>query len=324
MQSQTNEQELSWQIWKDCVDVLRENPKMGVFVTIPPVVTLVSILLALSLTPEIRSIAGWAKETLPLIEHLSTQLLGAYIAYVIVFFLSSLSLSFCNVALIKCTKSVIDNEEPSILDGLSASLNNLFPVIASAVLTSTVGFILLLAERKGFGVAKLTAYVLGASYAVVTFFALPVAVLESKGVLEMYPRSAFLVRERFGEVIKVGLGVYGVGLLIAGAIMTALILPVLGITLFGFDTPGISFLLEKILFFILETAEGLALTGLLMSLAISAIVVSISFAAIVKTVLYVDTVEGRRPRMLKRSVKYVDEMNRQKDESEFNPTEIVQ
>jgi len=296
---------------------------MWVFVITPPVATLASILFALSLTPEIRFAALLIKETVPIAGYVSTQLLGAYIMYIIVFLLSSFFLSFCNVALIKCTERITNDNEPSIIDGLSASLANLLPVVASSVLTATVGIILLLAERSGSRAAKITAYALGASYAVVTFFALPVAVLESEGVLGMYSRSASLVRERFGDVVKVGLGVYGVGLLVAGAIMTALILPMLGIAIFGFgfDTPGISFLFEGILF-MYNTTGGMIIIGLLMSLAIFSFVVSLSFAAILKTVLYVDTVEGRRPEVLEQSVEYVEELN-QEDESEFKPTETV-
>jgi len=57
-------------------------------------------------------------------------------------------------------------------------------------------------------------------------------------------------------------------------------------------------------------------------LGISSFIFALHFAAVLKTVLYVDTVEGHRPEVLKQSVKYVDELN-QEDESDFKPTETV-
>jgi|GEM_PF-3647245 len=55
---------------------------------------------------------------------------------------------------------------------------------------------------------------------------------------------------------------------------------------------------------------------------ISSFIFALHFAAFLKTVMYVETVDGRRLEILEQSVERVDELN-EEDESDFDPMETV-
>lgn len=81
-------------------------------------------------------------------------------------------------------------------------------ILLHAAVVGVVGGLLTLLERdRGSVVATLTATVLSASFTTLSFFAIPSAVLDEAGPLDMYRHSLQTVRSNLGDTLVVALGV---------------------------------------------------------------------------------------------------------------------
>jgi hypothetical protein len=322
MADETEQWEFGWGIYKDCFSLLREHTKMASIVVISPITVFISWFVALLIMiplDRFRPPVARAKQAVPMGEYVGTDIILAYLMILVFIFVASFVISFYNVIIVSYLKDIIDGEKPSVVGGVTASVRNLPVLVVSSLLMSLVGFIILLGERSNSSVGRLSAYLFGASYAVLTFFALPAAVLDSENFLTMYKRSASLVKERFGDVTKVSLGVYvagyGIAATIAGIPMMATTVVILVKT--------VSPEMARRGGILLTSTPSLVVSGIFFLTAISSFIFALHFAAVLKTVLYVETVEGSRPEVLEQSVEYVEELS-QEDESDFKPTETVQ
>jgi hypothetical protein len=133
------------------------------------------------------------------------NLLAAYIVIGISLFSVLTVVSFFNTILISCTKQIIDDKLPKLWYGVATAIRNLPAILVYSAVTALVGVVLKAAEKRSSLVSRLVVYLLGASYVVLSFFALPSAVLDSKNPIEMYSSSASMVRQRFGDTTQVSL-----------------------------------------------------------------------------------------------------------------------
>jgi hypothetical protein len=112
---------------------------------------------------------------------------------------------FFNTALITCVNAKLNGRTMSVTEGLSAAARHLPSIFAWALISATVGLILhLLQERAGI-VGQIVISIIGGAWGLVTFFVVPVLVLEDKGVVDSVKESVALVRKTWGESI-VGAG----------------------------------------------------------------------------------------------------------------------
>ena len=79
--------------------------------------------------------------------------------------------------------------------------NHFWSILAWAIVSATIGIILhLIEERAGF-VGQIVVSLVGGAWALVTFFVVPVLVLEDKGVVDSVRESVTLIRKTWGESI---------------------------------------------------------------------------------------------------------------------------
>lgn len=301
-------------IYRDCFGILREHPKIASIVVISPITVFASWFAALIIMLPLDGLRSWvvqAQQAVPMAEYVGTDILLAYLMILVFIFVASFVISFYNVIIVSCVKNIIDGEKPSVVGGLNESVRNLPVLVVSSLLMSLVGFVILLGERSNSSVGRLSAYLFGASYAVATFFALPVAVLGSENALTMYRKSASLVKERFGDVTKVSLGVYIAGYAIAATIAGIPMLATTVLILVEIVSPEVA----RSGFILLTSTPGIVVGGIFLLLGLSSFIFALHFAAVLKTVLYIETVEGREPEILAEGVKQVDEFNRRKEEA---------
>lgn len=307
MKGEPEEKEFNWKIYRDCLKLLREQPKLAIFVILSPILTFISWIPIIYTMPMYRApqLIIWIQDTVPLMEFVPPNVLTVYAYLLMIMFVSSLVITFCNVGLLVCTKRVIEGKSPGMISGISAGIKHLPAVLLSSILTALIGFIIALAERSNSGAAKVFAYIFGASYGVATFFALPSVVLGSENALTMYGKSVSLVKDRFGEVTRIALGVYASSYVVASLIASIPIAPTIPIILIKPISPSTTAAGLEIM-----NSTGYTIFGLIMfSVAISIFIFGLNFAAILKTVIYVDTTEGREPDMLNESVKEIDKQN---------------
>jgi ABC-type multidrug transport system fused ATPase/permease subunit len=165
---------------------------------------------------------------------------GALFAFYLV---SYFVVIFFNTALISCVNARLQGTDMTVGEGLSNALRHLTPILGWALLSATVGIILqLIRERAGiFG--EIAAAIAGGAWGLVTFFVVPVLVLEDKGVFDAIKESTNLIRKTWGESI-IGSGSIMLVFVIIGVIG---FLGVLAAMMLG----GVLFYLALVLFIVL-------------------------------------------------------------------------
>lgn len=86
-------------------------------------------------------------------------------------------------------------------EGLSNALRHVVPILGWALLSATVGVVLQFIRKRGGIVGQIASAIAGGAWGLVTFFVVPVLVLEDKGVFDAMKESAFLSRKTWGESI---------------------------------------------------------------------------------------------------------------------------
>ena len=195
----------------------------------------------------------------------------AFSAYFVAYFV----IIFFNSALVACVNIRLAGGNPTLVDGLRSSIARLPQILAWALVTSTVGFILSQIESKSKGIPKFFLSLLGVAWAVASYFVVPVLVTEKIGPFKAIKRSGTIIRKSWGEAI---ISVTGMSVLSGFAVFAS----------FGVAMLGIPFV---------ETAPEIALILFLSGIALgvtSALVFS-TLGAILKAALYAYAVEGKVP-----------------------------
>lgn len=131
-----------------------------------------------------------------------------FFAYLCVFYVAEL----CGVALTKCAEETMEGVDTKFRDGVRAASHRLISTALWTLLASTFGilFTILDQERR---CSRLIRNVLGAPWRVVTYFVIPVMVLEDVNLLRALRRSPQLLSQTWGERPAPHLGLGWVGLL---------------------------------------------------------------------------------------------------------------
>ncbi|MDD1691290.1 MAG: DUF6159 family protein [Methanoregula sp.] len=125
------------------------------------------------------------------------SLVFLFLFYVVSYFV----VIFFNTALISCVNARLNGKSMTVGEGLSHAAKHLPSIIGWAIIAATVGLILnLLEERAGF-IGDIVLAVIGGVWSLVTYFVVPVLVLEDKGVVDSLKESVNLIRKTWGESI---------------------------------------------------------------------------------------------------------------------------
>lgn len=137
---------------------------------------------------------------------------------------------FCNSALISCAMLRFNGQEPSVGDGFRMAMARLPQIFAWALVSATVGMLLKVIENAHEKVGYYVSMILGAAWSIMTFFVVPVLVVEKTGPIEAVKRSIAILRKTWGEALvgRLGLGLFlfllfipVIVLFIAGGLMLA-------------------------------------------------------------------------------------------------------
>jgi hypothetical protein len=118
--------------------------------------------------------------------------------------------TFCNAALISCTLLRFNGETPTVGDGFRMAFARLPQIFAWAFVSATVGVLLKAVEQIHEKVGDLIASLLGTAWSIMTFFVVPVLVVEKVGPIEAVKRSLQLLRKTWGEALvgRAGIGLF--------------------------------------------------------------------------------------------------------------------
>jgi hypothetical protein len=158
-------------------------------------------LLAFPLLSGIISLIVLATFILPLIIGGVFGNLFFYIALFAFYLVSYFVVIFFNTALVSCVNARLQGKEMSVGDGLKNAMNHFTSILAWALVSATVGLILQILREEGGYIGKIAASLVGGAWGLVTFFVVPILVLEDKGVVDAIKDSTALIQKTWGETI---------------------------------------------------------------------------------------------------------------------------
>lgn len=251
----------SWKLTKTAFGLIREDRALLIF----PLVAGLSILGVLGLLA-----LGMFWLILPPLA--SGTLSNAYAALgVALFLLAYFAMAFlsiyCTAALVGAATLKLNGQQPTAADGWRVARSRVGRLLAWAILSATVGLLIQAISSRVRGVGGvLIAGIGGASWAVVTYFIIPVIIYEDQGAWRSLSRSGKLFISTFGRSIVSNVVV---GLIIAAGLFAGVVLVVVGALLLG-------------------TSLYLGIGVIVLGLAIGAVVVLVGSAAegILRAALY--------------------------------------
>ena len=151
-----------------------------------------------------------------LVESLLTNDLYKYSVLFCAIAISSSVATFFNAAVVHCAAQVFDGNSTSVRDGLAAAWHARRQIALWAVVAATLGTVLYILDEKFGVVGSLTRAVFDLAWALLTFFIVPVIVLdERRSLRRQLRRSGSLFRDTWGESVSATLGVSFVFLIVA-------------------------------------------------------------------------------------------------------------
>ena len=175
---------------RESLFVLRSNPRLATFPVVSAIVSLavtVSFALPIFLTNR-----GTEFKQL---EPLHYVILFAY------YFSSYFVVTFFNAALISAAHMTMAGGNPTLGDGLSAAGKRIGPIAAWSLVSATVGTVLrTISENTGI-VGQIIVSIFGAAWNIVTYFTVPMLVLEGVGPRDAIKGSFETIKRTWGETV---------------------------------------------------------------------------------------------------------------------------
>lgn len=168
-----------------------------------------------------------------------------YIVTFAFYFVNYFVITFFNSALVACAVIRFQGGDPTVSDGLNAAWKRIPQIAGWALLAATVGMILKVIESRSERVGEIVAGLLGAAWSIMTYFVVPVIVVEKTGPIDSFKRSLSIMRRTWGESLTANFGIgfisflasfaaiipigFGVYLMIQGMVAAGIALVVMGI-----------------------------------------------------------------------------------------------
>lgn len=169
---------------------------------------------------------------------------------------------FFNSALIGCAIIRFKGGDPTVADGFRAASARLPQILAWALVSATVGLVLRMIESRSERVGQFVVGLLGMAWSVMTYFVVPVIVIEKAGPVEATKRSVDTLRKTWGEALMAN---FGIGLIVFLAMFVAAVPLILGVVAVaaGMAALGIVGIVVGVALMILVGVISAALDGIL-------------------------------------------------------------
>ncbi|MGD9647338.1 MAG: DUF6159 family protein [Pirellulales bacterium] len=266
-----------WQLAKQSFHVLRMDKELLVF----PLLSGVACLLVLASFAVPLWATGFA-EAVADDRNPQANVLGWIVLFAF-YLVNYFVIVFFNSALVACAVIRFNGEDPTIKDGLGAAMARLPQIFGWALVAASVGVILRAIESRSEKVGSIVAGILGMGWSIVTFFVVPVIVIEKANPLQAVKRSTAILKKTWGESLSANFGVSTIAFLFT---LPAILLIVGGAMLIGVAGP---------------IAGGAVIgVGVLWVLVVS--LVSSALSAIVLAALYMYAATDRVPEVFDASL----------------------
>jgi hypothetical protein len=210
---------MGWRMSMAAFGVLRENKKLLVFPLLSGIcclIVLASFAVPLVMSERLRELVDNG-------EGVNDPLW--YVLLFAFYFVNYFVIVFFNSALVSCALAHFHGMEPTIGDGLRAAGSRLPQILGWAVVSATVGVILKIIEDRSEKMGQFVAGLLGMAWGIVTYFVVPVLVVERVGPIEAVKRSTSLIKKSWGESLVAN---FSAGLLVFLLFLGAMVPAILG------------------------------------------------------------------------------------------------
>jgi hypothetical protein len=154
----------------------------------------------------------------------TSQIIG-YVVLFAFYVVNYFVIVFFNSALVACAIVRFRGGNPTLKDGLSAAGARLPQILGWSLVMASVGLILKIIESRSERLGELVAGLLGMAWSAVTYFVVPVIVVEKLGPIDAVKRSFAILKKTWGEALGAN---FGVGFIVFLASLVALVPLILG------------------------------------------------------------------------------------------------
>jgi hypothetical protein len=215
-----------WQLAKQSFQVLRMDKELLLF----PIMSGIACALVLATFAVPLWFSGYFQSLDPeQVDQLKQNPL-VYVVTFLFYFANYFTIVFFNSALVACAVIRFHGGNPTVGDGLRAASARLPQIFGWALVAASVGMILKAIENRSEKVGALVAGLLGMGWTFVTFFVVPVIVIEKAGPVEAIKRSTSIIRKTWGESLAANFGIGGITMLLT---LPAILLLMLGVAVAG-------------------------------------------------------------------------------------------
>jgi hypothetical protein len=171
---------------------------------------------------------------------------------------------FCNSALISCAIMRFNGGNPTLGDGFRMAMARLPQIFAWSLVSATVGVLLNVIENIDERVGQFVSWLLGSAWSIMTFFVVPVLVVEKVGPMQAVGRSLSILRKTWGEAL---VGNMGLNFILFLLFIPVVLVFVVGILLLvqGMVPAGIAVLVVAGVLFLLHMAVSSALSTIFLA-----------------------------------------------------------
>ncbi len=183
-----------WTLAKQSLQVVWRDKTLMIFPVLSGISCLAAIgLFVLGFGPE--NIQRLLDETGGAEAQISTS---SYILVLLVYFVLYFITIFFNVALVGCARISLSGGDSKLSDGFTVALSHLPSIVGWALLSGTVGLLLSLLENEK-KTARFVRVILGTAWSIITYFVIPVIVVEGVGAFKALGRSTSIIKQTWGE-----------------------------------------------------------------------------------------------------------------------------
>lgn len=235
---------------KQSWSVLRSNPDLALFPLVSSVVTL--LVMASFAVPGFFLFQGLEGQDQFGLLHYAFM----FAFYLVTYFVVNLF----NCGLVFCANEIFAGNRATYKDGLRAASGKLGSIFIYALIAATVGMILrAISERSGM-IGRVVSSLLGFAWTILTYFVVPVLVVEGKSPVDAIKESGSMLKRTWGENIVGNVSINFVfGLLSLAAMIPA----VAGVFVMagGAMVPGVVMIILSVMFLIVISLISSTLTG---------------------------------------------------------------
>ena len=214
-----------WRLSKRAFAVLREEKQLLIFPllsSIALILVLLSFAVPLLASEDFRNAANQPDDLASNVVY--------YLVLFALYFCEYFVIVFFNSALVTCIVLHFEGEKPTVSDGFQAAFARLPQILMWALLSATVGVILKVIVERSETLAKIVAGMMGMVWGIMTYFVVPILVVEKAGPFKAISRSSSILTKTWSGAVTAN---FSHSLIIFGMTLLASIPFVLGIFIGG-------------------------------------------------------------------------------------------